>query len=103
TPRVWLFGYDEQGSPLTARQIFEDISEDHARKTVTIETHPHLSLQMASIHPCKHAHVMRKIIERALESGRREIRVDQYLVIFLKFMSSVLPTIEYDYTMSTDI
>ncbi|KAJ1963815.1 E2-like enzyme [Dipsacomyces acuminosporus] len=103
TPRVWLFGYDEQGKPLTARQIFEDISEDHARKTVTIETHPHLSVQQASIHPCKHAHVMKKIIERAVEGGRREIRVDQYLVIFLKFMSSVLPTIEYDYTMSTDI
>ncbi|KAJ2818705.1 E2-like enzyme, partial [Coemansia sp. 'formosensis'] len=50
-----------------------------------------------------HAHVMKKIIERAVESGRREIRVDQYLVIFLKFMSSVLPTIEYDYTMSSDI
>ncbi|KAJ2682629.1 E2-like enzyme, partial [Coemansia spiralis] len=103
TPRVWLFGYDEQGKPLTARQIFEDISEDHAKKTVTIETHPHLAVQQASIHPCKHAHVMRKIIERAVESGRREIRVDQYLVIFLKFMSSVLPTIEYDYTMSSDI
>ncbi|KAI8319568.1 hypothetical protein GQ54DRAFT_279200, partial [Martensiomyces pterosporus] len=96
TPRVWLFGYDEQGKPLTARQIFEDISEDHARKTVTIETHPHLSVQQASIHPCKHAHVMKRIIERAVEGGRREIRVDQYLVIFLKFMSSVLPTIEYD-------
>ncbi|KAJ1726032.1 E2-like enzyme [Coemansia biformis] len=103
TPRVWLFGYDEQGKPLTARKIYEDISEDHAKKTVTTETHPHLAVQQASIHPCKHAHVMKKIIERAVESGRREIRVDQYLVIFLKFMSSVLPTIEYDYTMSTDI
>ncbi|KAJ2599568.1 E2-like enzyme [Coemansia sp. RSA 1804] len=103
TPRVWLFGYSEQGSPLTTRQIFQDISEDHAKKTVTIETHPHLGVQQASIHPCKHAHVMKKIIERAVESGRREIRVDQYLVIFLKFMSSVLPTIEYDYTMSTEI
>ncbi|KAJ1987724.1 E2-like enzyme [Coemansia spiralis] len=103
TPRVWLFGYNEQGSPLTTRQIFEDISEDHAKKTVTIETHPHLGVQQASIHPCKHAHVMKRIIERAVEGGRREIRVDQYLVIFLKFMSSVLPTIEYDYTMSTDI
>ncbi|KAJ2784880.1 E2-like enzyme [Coemansia interrupta] len=103
TPRVFLFGYDEQGKPLTKRQVYEDISEDHAKKTVTIEVHPHLGVQQASIHPCKHAHVMKKIIERAVESGRREIRVDQYLVIFLKFMSSVLPTIEYDYTMSTDI
>ncbi|KAJ1674201.1 E2-like enzyme, partial [Spiromyces aspiralis] len=103
TPRVWLYGYDEQGQPLSSAKIFEDISEDHAKKTVTIEPHPHLSISMASIHPCKHAHVMKRIIQRAVESGRREIRVDQYLVIFLKFMSSVLPTIEYDYTMSTDI
>ncbi|KAJ2778565.1 E2-like enzyme [Coemansia javaensis] len=103
TPRVWLFGYDEQGKPLTPRKLYEDISEDHAKKTVTTETHPHLAVQQASIHPCKHAHVMKRIIERAVEGGRREIRVDQYLVIFLKFMSSVLPTIEYDYTMSTDI
>ena len=103
TPRVWLYGYDEQGQPLSSTQIFEDISEDHAKKTVTIEPHPHLSTPMASIHPCKHAHVMKRIIQRAVDSGKREIRVDQYLVIFLKFMSSVLPTIDYDYTMSTDI
>ncbi|KAJ1920664.1 E2-like enzyme [Mycoemilia scoparia] len=103
TPRVWLYGYDENGRPLTPSQIFEDISEDHAKKTVTIEPHPHIPTQMASIHPCKHAHVMKRIIQRAVSSGKREIRVDQYLIIFLKFMSSVLPTIEYDYTMSTDV
>ncbi|KAJ1984162.1 E2-like enzyme [Dimargaris verticillata] len=101
TPRIWLYGYDESGTPLTPVQIFEDISEDHAKKTVTIEPHPHESLSLASIHPCKHAHVMKKILERSLQSGR-EIRVDQYLVIFLKFISSVLPTIEYDYTYSTE-
>ena len=53
TPRVWLYGYDEQNRPLKTEQIYEDISQDHAKKTVTIEPHPHLSLSMASIHPCK--------------------------------------------------
>lgn len=98
TPRVWLFGYDEQRRPLTSEQIFEDISQDHAQKTVTIEPHPHEMVSMASIHPCKHANVMKKIIDQMgedEESGR-ELRVDQYLLLFLKFVASVLPTVEYD-------
>ncbi|OMJ07812.1 Ubiquitin-like-conjugating enzyme ATG3 [Smittium culicis] len=102
TPRVWLCGYSENGSLLSPNEIFQDISQDHARKTVTIEPHPNLSIQLASIHPCKHANVMKKIIERSTSNGHRELRVDQYLIIFLKFISTVLPTIEYDYTMSTD-
>ena len=28
------------------------------------------------------------------------VDVNQYLFIFLKFVSSVIPTIEYDYTLS---
>jgi hypothetical protein len=42
TPRVFLFGYDERGSPLRPEQIMEDIMQDYANKTVTIEAHPHL-------------------------------------------------------------
>ncbi|TPX62344.1 hypothetical protein PhCBS80983_g00489 [Powellomyces hirtus] len=104
TPRVWLFGYDEHRRPLTATQIFEDISQDHAQKTVTIEPHPHEHVSMASIHPCKHANVMKKIIDRLLESDSgKELRVDQYLLLFLKFVASVLPTVEYDYTTSMDV
>ncbi|CAO3595657.1 unnamed protein product [Absidia cylindrospora] len=107
TPRIWIFGYDEQRRPLTSQQVFEDVNQDYVKKTVTIETHPHLNLNLASIHPCKHAEVMKKIIER-LGSGvsagltvqGEEIRVDQYLVIFLKFISSVVPTIDYDHTIS---
>ena len=29
-------------------------------------------------------------------------RTDQYLFIFLKFIQSVIPTIEYDFTMEVD-
>lgn len=47
--RVFLFGYDENGSPLSTPQIFEDISQDHAKKTVTIEVHPHEEFTLASI------------------------------------------------------
>uniref|UniRef100_A0A1B6CI46 Ubiquitin-like-conjugating enzyme ATG3 n=1 Tax=Clastoptera arizonana TaxID=38151 RepID=A0A1B6CI46_9HEMI len=53
TPRLWLFGYDENRKPLTVEQMYEDVSQDHAKKTVTMETHPNLpGPQMASVHPC---------------------------------------------------
>jgi len=101
TPRVWLFGYDETRQPLNPTEIFQDISEDHAHKTVTIDTHPHMGIPCAYIHPCRHAAVMKKIIQRQIEAGRSP-RVDQYLFLFLKFISAVIPTIEYDYTIEMD-
>ncbi|TBU33938.1 autophagocytosis associated protein [Dichomitus squalens] len=142
TPRIWLVGYDENGTPLTPSQIFQDVSADHAFKTVTIEPFPHsASLQAASVHPCKHASVMKKVIERmnqgieeqqaarrgatgkdgkqkkwlfrrasgngkddkAVPAGEEEVegmRVDLYLVVFLKFIASIVPTIEVDSTAS---
>uniref|UniRef100_A0A0E0IWG7 Autophagy-related protein 3 n=2 Tax=Oryza nivara TaxID=4536 RepID=A0A0E0IWG7_ORYNI len=70
TPRVWLTGYDESRMPLKPEVVFEDISQDHARKTVTIEDHPHLSAgKHASVHPCKHAAVMKKIIDVLMSRG----------------------------------
>ena len=143
----------------------EDIVGDYADKTVTLEDFPFYSagLKMASVHPCKHASVMKTLLDRAdaalklrlqkarrgdvkdneaLESGMEglvdelnaakisegakvqgasggdewevlqsapgvnspdeeevAIRVDQYLVVFLKFMASVTPGIEHDFTM----
>lgn len=175
TPRMWLVGYDEHGSPLKPAQIFEDISSDYAQKTVTIEPFPHsATLNTASVHPCKHASVMRKVIERMDASVKEEqkrlrtkqqqggegeeasvddaaaptsstkkkkwglggamkkvanrstssaavatsdstdspgdatpnlvevegLRVDQYLLVFLKFMASIVPAIEIDATQS---
>ncbi|CAO1613836.1 unnamed protein product [Sympodiomycopsis kandeliae] len=183
TPRMWLVGYDEFGVPLKTSSIFEDISNDYAQKTVTIEPFPHSnSLSTASIHPCKHANVMKKVIERMDNSVKEEqkrqhskqkkkkkwgvsglggamkkvttrstsgnstptvndtlgssndddpqqplspdlptspttanantdqsqsqggevegLRVDQYLLVFLKFMASIVPAIEIDATQS---
>jgi len=55
----------QNGTPLVPEQIFQDVTAEHAFKTVTIEAFPHsASLQAASVHPCKHASVMRKLIER---------------------------------------
>lgn len=106
TPRVFLFGYDENRQPLTPEQIMQDISSDHANKTVTVEPHPFLNLSHASIHPCKHASVMKKIVDQMSSSTENnknkaddKTNVKNYMFIFLKFISSVIPTIEYDFTM----
>jgi len=100
TPRLWLTGYDEVRRPLSVQDMYDDVSQDHAKKTVTMETHPHLpGPPMASVHPCRHAIVMKKIIETVLEGGG-ELGVHMYLIIFLKFVQSVIPTIDYDYTQN---
>jgi len=144
TPRIWLLGYDENSRPLTPAEVFQDVSADHAFKTVTIEPFPHsATLQAASVHPCKHASVMKKVIERmnagieeqalkklgsgassSKDNGKQQkkwlfrrasgagkddkigeeevegMRVDWYLVVFLKFIASIVPTIEVDSTAS---
>ena len=125
---------------MTPTQIFQDVSADYAFKTVTIVPFPNsATLQAASVHPCKHASVMKKVIERmnagVVEEQRKlgmasssskdtkkkwfsrktsgvkddksaggeeeeveGMRVDFYLVVFLKFIASIVPTIEVDST-----
>lgn len=100
TPRIWLLGYDENRQPLPPSAVLEDVSVEHAHKTVTVEPHPHSSaaVAVASIHPCKHAHVMHTLVE-VVTSGGSEFHVDRYLVLFLKFIASIIPTINYDFTL----
>jgi ubiquitin-like-conjugating enzyme ATG3 len=166
TPRLYLSGYSDTSTPLAPHLMMEDIVGDYKDKTVTLEDFPFFdsSVKMASIHPCKHASVMKILLDRAdaalklredkvkqgkvlppqtsgmeglvdetaqlqiRETARRgheagvkagggdewevldesegtheeekvAIRVDQYLVVFLKFMASVTPGIEHDFTM----
>ncbi len=103
TPRVWLYGYDELQRPLTGDEVLEDIMQDYANKTVTIEPHPHLAggVSYASIHPCRHAEVMKKIVGTLTEGGRKA-EPSQYLFIFLKFIQSVVPTMNYDTTIEVE-
>ncbi|KAH8661852.1 autophagocytosis associated protein [Xylariales sp. PMI_506] len=153
TPRLYLSGYSE-GQPLAPQFMMEDIVGDYKDKTVTLEDFPFFAqnVKMASVHPCKHASVMKTLLDRAdaalkirrekLKAGKNvgndagmeglvdeinkldvrsaevaaessnddweeveaedqdvAIRVDQYLVVFLKFMASVTPGIEHDFTM----
>ncbi|KAI1726485.1 autophagocytosis associated protein, active-site domain-containing protein [Ditylenchus destructor] len=102
-PRFWLIGYNEQGKPLTVEQMKEDFSQDHADKTITLESHPQMSnMVLATIHPCRHAAVMKRLIEQFTENGK-ELSVLHYLYIFLKFVQAVIPTVEYDYTRSIQL
>ncbi|KAI1648891.1 autophagocytosis associated protein [Daldinia loculata] len=153
TPRLYLSGYTE-GQPLAPHLMMEDIVGDYKDKTVTLEDFPFFAnnVKMASVHPCKHASVMKTLLDRAdaalkirrdkmksvkavgidagmeglvdeinkldvksaeaaaessnddweeveVEDQEVAIRVDQYLVVFLKFMASVTPGIEHDFTM----
>jgi len=98
-PRLWLVGFDESRQPLHPNKVLEDVSEDHARKTITLDPHPNLSMSAASIHPCRHAEVMSRLVDNLIEAGK-EFAAEHYLVLFLKFIASVVPTIQYDYTMS---
>ncbi|PCD33443.1 hypothetical protein AU210_009669 [Fusarium oxysporum f. sp. radicis-cucumerinum] len=154
TPRLYLSGYLASGQPLPPNDMTEDIVGDYKDKTVTLEDFPFFAnnIKMASVHPCKHASVMKTLLDRAdaalrlrrekLRAGNSQtpsgmeglvdeigkldvkgaqeaadkdeweevqeteiddqevaIRVDQYLVVFLKFMASVTPGIEHDFTM----
>lgn len=166
TPRFYLSGYLSASTPLPPAQMMEDIVGDYADKTVTLEDFPFFDagVKMASVHPCRHASVMKVLLDRAdaalklrlsrikqgrpgVESGMEglvdemgaakigdktrqgyaggvaaagggggdewevlqqdeggqeeevAIRVDQYLVVFVKFLSTMTPSIEHDYTM----
>ena len=102
TPRMWLIGYDEQNKKLEPVRCLEDVSHEHARKTVTIDEHPCLDVMAASIHPCKHANVMKRITDMMEEGGKTPV-VEHYLFLFLKFIASIVPTIQYDFTMSVSM
>lgn len=116
-PKLYLSGYSANGTPLSPQQMFEDIMADYRNKTATIEKAPFEDdLTSVSIHPCRHASVMKTLLSRAearrvqkLEEQSKNqaakaeddweeieesdsqgaIRVDQYLIVFLKFISSV--------------
>lgn len=164
TPRLYLSGYLSASEPLPPHLMMEDIVGDYKDKTVTLEDFPWFegNVKMATVHPCRHASVMKTLLDRAdaalklrreklkqaqtdpsaakvpsanesgleglvddvnqlsvkeqpqqqdkaggeewevLQHDEEEqvaIRVDQYLVVFLKFIASVTPGIEHDFTM----
>jgi hypothetical protein len=79
TPRMYMSGYLPNGQPLPPHQMMEDIVGDYKDKTVTLEDFPFFanSVKMASVHPCKHAPVMKTLLDRAdaaLKVRREKLR-----------------------------
>ena len=101
-PRMWLTGYDENGVPLEDENVKEDIMLEYIDKTVSIENHPHTSVNSISIHPCKHSVLLLKMIENYENAGKK-LEVHMSILLFLKFLHSVVPTIEYDFTMDINL
>lgn len=102
SPRLWLFGYDESGVPLTAEAVFQDIHSDYLSKTVTVDPHPFTGVPTVSVHPCKHASIMRNVAQNWVKNGIQP-RHDLALFLLLKMVSSVVPTINYDFTIDVEM
>lgn len=69
TPRLYLSGYASNSEPLPPADMMQDIVGDYKDKTVTLEDFPYFdssqAIKMASVHPCKHASVMKVLLDRA--------------------------------------
>ncbi|KAJ0426991.1 autophagocytosis associated protein [Aspergillus carlsbadensis] len=67
TPRLYLSGYLSPSEPLPPHLMMEDIVGDYKDKTVTLEDFPWFegSVKMATVHPCRHASVMKTLLDRA--------------------------------------
>lgn len=111
TPRVYLFGYSESNhsKPLAKEEMMEDVYAANREKTVTVDPHPFLKAPCISIHPCRHAETMQRILARLAQRCEEEqedmeakdrvpfvFPTYMALFVFLKFISSVVPTINYD-------
>lgn len=85
------------------RAVLTTPNHVQANKTVTLEAHPHRPADgmCASVHPCRHSAVMKRIVAQ-LKAGGRDVDVREYLLMFLKFISSVVPTLNYDHTMGME-
>nr|AGM32723.1 autophagocytosis associated protein [Coptotermes formosanus] len=94
-PQMFLSGFGHDGKRvLSFEEIKEDVSAEHAEKTVTYEDHPFLPGKFATIHPCQHAHMMMSFVQR-LEHPEK-FCAPAYLFLFLTFIHTCLPTFNLD-------
>ena len=97
-PRMWLMGYNEKGIPLTDDEMKEDIMPEYRNTTCTIEPQTFTGIKNISVHPCRHSLLLKKMIKDFQNSGKK-LEVEQSILLFLKFLQSVVPTVQYDFTM----
>ncbi len=98
TPRMFFSATDIEGKPIDNEKIKEDIQKEYLDKTLTMEPFPFIEgLTMPTVHPCKHANVLKSMSDAMRESGHK-VESHFALLIFLKFITSVIPTVEFDIT-----
>lgn len=67
-------------------------------KTLTVEPFKFIDgLSMPTVHPCRHAAVLKTMSDSMVEGGHK-VESHFALLIFLKFITSVIPTVEFDMT-----
>lgn len=99
TPRIWLFGYNQDGNPLNSTEIIEDMSVEFAGTIATMIPHPVSNILNVSIHPCKHAEVMSRLINyysleaTSTESHDNDYESSKYLVLFLRLVNHIFPNL----------
>lgn len=97
TPRIWFEGIDAYGDMLSQKDIYSDFMVEYIKVSLTLERHPILDMNCISVHPCKHAFAMQKMFAFELEKkDESEVKIEDYLVHFLKFASCVIPQLEFD-------
>jgi len=63
-----------------------------------VEQFPFLeNISMSTVHPCKHANVLKSMSDTMRENGQK-VESHFALLIFLRFIASVIPTVEFDMT-----
>jgi ubiquitin-like-conjugating enzyme ATG3 len=116
TPRMYLIGYDKYSQLLSREEIMEDVLAENREKTVTVDMHPYLNIPALSIHPCRHAETLKRILDR-IESRFYDqcnqtdkntnlsfiFSHSDALFVFLKFMASIVPTIQYDVSSNVEL
>ena len=86
--------------------MMNDLSDEHKKVTITLEKHPFYSFQWMSVHPCRHAYMMKQMIQFEKDrinktNSETTLSVQFYFLYFIKFLGCILPSVNFDYTMNT--
>jgi ubiquitin-like-conjugating enzyme ATG3 len=95
---MFFSAIDYFGKPVSNEDIRQDIQKEYLDKTLTVETFPFIeNTSMSTVHPCKHANVLKSMAD-AMRENKQKVDAHFALLIFLKFITSVIPTVEFDIT-----
>lgn len=98
TPRIFFSATDANGAPVSNDDIRQDIQREYLDKTLTMEKFPFLqNTTMPTVHPCRHAAVLKSMTDAMVESGHK-VESHFALLIFLKFITSVVPYVDLQFS-----